>query len=73
MSYLFLIPISIGLGLTGLMAFFWAMRHGQYDDVAGAAARILIAPDTPLLPNPQETPHGQLAAHADHPDTDRRL
>jgi len=74
MSYFFLIPVSIGLGLTGLVAFFWAMRHDQYDDMAGSAARILIAPDTPITPPPtQENPHGQLAADADHPDTDRRL
>lgn len=46
MSCFFLIPVSIGLGLTGLCAFFWAMRHEQYEDLAGAAARILIAPDT---------------------------
>ena len=66
MSYYLLIPISIGLGLTGLFAFFWALRHDQYDDLVGAAARILIAPDAPIFQPTQETPHGQLAAHADH-------
>jgi cbb3-type cytochrome oxidase maturation protein len=50
MSYFFLIPISIALGLTGLGAFFWAMRHDQYDDLDGAAARILIADSGPLSP-----------------------
>lgn len=48
MSYLFLIPVSVGLGLTGLCGFFWAMRHDQYDDLDGAAARILMVPDRPL-------------------------
>lgn len=52
MSYLFLIPVSITLGLTGLGAFFWTMRHDQYDDLDGAAARILITPDHPL-PQPE--------------------
>ncbi len=52
MSYFFLIPISIILGLTGLCAFFWAMRHNQYDDLEGAAARILITLDQPLPPSP---------------------
>lgn len=39
---LFLIPIAIGLGLLGLFAFLWSVRSGQYDDLDGAAVRILI-------------------------------
>lgn len=38
----YLIPIALGLGLTGLVAFFWAMRSGQFEDLDGASARILI-------------------------------
>ncbi|MBV7259076.1 cbb3-type cytochrome oxidase assembly protein CcoS [Erythrobacter crassostreae] len=38
----FLIPIALGMGLLGLAAFFWAMRSGQYDDMDGAAVRVLI-------------------------------
>lgn len=38
----FLIPIALGMGLLGLAAFFWSMRNGQYDDLDGAANRILI-------------------------------
>lgn len=38
----FLIPIALGLGLAGLAAFFWSLRDGQYDDLDGAANRILI-------------------------------
>lgn len=38
----FLIPIALFLGLIGLGAFFWAMRHGQFEDLDGAAMRILI-------------------------------
>lgn len=37
-----LIPVALGLGLAGLAAFFWAMRDGQFDDLDGAAQRILI-------------------------------
>ena len=37
-----LIPIALFLGLCGLAAFFWAMRSGQFEDMEGAAARILI-------------------------------
>lgn len=45
----FLIPISIALGALGLAVFFWAMKSGQYDDVAGAAQRIFTdEEDRPL-------------------------
>lgn len=38
---LYLIPIALALGGTGLAAFFWAMRTGQFEDLDGAAHRIL--------------------------------
>lgn len=41
----FLIPIALFLGLAGLAAFFWAMRSGQFEDMDGSAARILIEDD----------------------------
>ena len=37
-----LIPIALLLGLSSLAAFFWAMRNGQFEDLDGAALRILI-------------------------------
>ena len=37
-----LIPVALGLGLCGLGAFMWAMRSGQFEDMDGAALRILI-------------------------------
>jgi len=37
-----LIPVSVGLGLLGLVAFLWALRHNQYDDIEGDQARILF-------------------------------
>jgi cbb3-type cytochrome oxidase maturation protein len=36
-----LIPVAMGLGLVGLGAFLWSLRSGQYDDLQGAAERIL--------------------------------
>lgn len=39
---LFLVPVAIGMGLIGLAAFFWSLRNRQFDDLDGAAARILI-------------------------------
>jgi cbb3-type cytochrome oxidase maturation protein len=38
----FLIPVALCMGLAGLWAFFWALRSGQFEDLDGAAARILI-------------------------------
>lgn len=38
----FLIPAALTLGLAGLGAFFWSIRSGQFDDLDGAALRILI-------------------------------
>jgi cbb3-type cytochrome oxidase maturation protein len=37
-----LIPVALGLGLLGLVAFLWALRSGQFDDLDGAAHRILF-------------------------------
>jgi cbb3-type cytochrome oxidase maturation protein len=37
----YLIPIALGLGAVGLLAFLWTLKSGQYDDLDGAAERIL--------------------------------
>jgi len=36
-----LIPVSLGLGLLGLVAFRWMLKKGQFDDPDGDAHRIL--------------------------------
>jgi cbb3-type cytochrome oxidase maturation protein len=44
MNYLvWLVPIALGMGLFGLLAFLWSMRSGQYEDLDGAAERVLLA------------------------------
>ncbi len=43
----FMAPLAICLGLIGLLAFVWSLRNGQYDDVKGAAHRILSDDDLP--------------------------
>jgi cbb3-type cytochrome oxidase maturation protein len=40
-ALIFLIPIALGLGALGLAAFLWSLKSGQYDDLEGAAWRIL--------------------------------
>jgi cbb3-type cytochrome oxidase maturation protein len=39
---LFLVPIALCMAGLGLAAFIWSLRSGQYDDIEGAAARILL-------------------------------
>jgi cbb3-type cytochrome oxidase maturation protein len=41
-ALLILIPIALGLGALGLLAFTWALRSGQFDDLDGAAGRVLF-------------------------------
>lgn len=48
---IFLIPIALGMGLVGLGAFLWSLRSGQYEDLDGAAQRILIDDDDTPLPD----------------------
>ncbi len=36
-----LIPAALLMGGAGLAAFFWALKSGQFDDLEGAAYRIL--------------------------------
>ena len=49
----YLIPAALFLGFLGLMAFLWALKSGQFEDLDGAAHRILFddedkpANDTP--------------------------
>lgn len=47
---LFMIPLALCLGLIGLAGFIWSLKSGQYDDLDGAAQRILI---------PEENDSGQ--------------
>ena len=42
---LYLIPIALSLGLIGLLSFLWTLNNNQYDDLDGAAHRILIDDD----------------------------
>ena len=38
---LYLVPLALFLGLIGLGAFLWSLRSGQYEDLDGAALRVL--------------------------------
>ena len=49
----YLIPAALLLGLIGLAAFFWSVKSGQYEDLDGAAERILIEDDADQVPTPE--------------------
>ncbi|MBX3576244.1 MAG: cbb3-type cytochrome oxidase assembly protein CcoS [Rhizobiaceae bacterium] len=45
-----LVPVALGMGVVGLIAFLWSMKSGQLEDLDGAAERVLLheTDDTPL-------------------------
>ena len=47
-DFLYLVPVALILGIGGLVAFMWSLRSGQYEDLDGAAERILFDEDDPL-------------------------
>jgi cbb3-type cytochrome oxidase maturation protein len=60
-SLVYLIPVALCLGAVGLAAFLWAMTSGQFDDLDGAASRILFDDPPPSAPkhpthNPRSIP-----------------
>ncbi len=40
-----LLPGMLLLGIIAVVIFFWAVRNGQYEDMDGAANRILMESD----------------------------
>jgi len=49
-----LIPIALVLVLIIGLAFFWAIRSGQYEDMEGPAHRILMDDDDPMIPGNED-------------------
>jgi len=50
----YLLPAALFLGLLGLVAFIWALRSGQFEDLDGAAHRILIPDEPSQTPGPPQ-------------------
>ena len=55
-ALLFLIPIALFLGALGLGAFLWSLISGQYEDLDGAARRILIEDEDKPIPDRKDEP-----------------
>ncbi|MCO5734814.1 cbb3-type cytochrome oxidase assembly protein CcoS [Rhizobium sp. SSA_523] len=49
---IYLIPIALFLGALGLAGFLWSLRSGQYDDLDGAAWRVLEEDEDPGAQRP---------------------
>ena len=41
----YLVPMALLLGLTGLAGFLWSLKSGQYDDLDGTAALRILSDD----------------------------
>lgn len=65
-SLIFLVPIALLLGGAALGAFLWSLRSGQYDDLDGAAVRILIDEDE------SDAGNADANAEADDPTAEER-
>jgi cbb3-type cytochrome oxidase maturation protein len=48
-DFFYLIPVALALGAVGLAAFMWSLKSGQYEDLEGAAQRILSNDDKPIV------------------------
>ena len=57
-SLVFLVPLALLLGGMALLAFLWSLRNGQYDDLDGAAQRVLLDEEEGL----DDRPSGSTAA-----------
>ena len=53
-SLAWLIPVTLLLGALGLVAFLWALRAGQFEDLEGPAYRILMDDDSKPADAPTE-------------------
>ncbi len=54
-EFFYLVPLSLVLGFIGLGLFLWSLRAGQYEDLDGAAERILYEEDAPAAGNERTT------------------
>lgn len=58
-TLVYLIPVALFLGGISLLGLLWALRSGQYDDLDGAAERILLDGTPSETPQPASAPRRQ--------------
>lgn len=57
MSLLWLLPITLALGLGGVILFTWSVQSGQYEDLDAAAYRILNDDEPSSAQQNRQEPH----------------
>ena len=67
-----LIPIALFLGAAGLAAFLWSLRSGQYEDLDGAAERILFD-DEEKIASDQRHGHRKMPARKVSDQNNRKV
>ncbi len=55
-ALIYLIPIALALAGAAVGAFFWTVTSGQYEDLEGAAERILLDDDLEESFRPSDGP-----------------
>ena len=63
-EFFYLIPVALLMGAVGLGAFLWSLRSGQYEDLDGAAERILFDEDDVLMTAERDSPKEDIVAGA---------
>lgn len=63
-----LLPGMLLLGIVGVAVFFWAVRSGQYDDMDGAAHRVLLDDDEPVDDRDSSQPNKNNKSQQSEPD-----
>jgi len=57
-ALVWLIPCALALGLSGLAAFLWALRSGQFEDLEGAGWRAIQDDQTEQIDHLSDRPAG---------------
>ena len=73
-DFFFLVPLAIGMGLVGLASFMWTLKSGQYDDLEGAAHRILFEGNEGPVLEKHPTPCSRIkteAGEAEYPNMEK--
>tara|TARA_R110002050_G_scaffold57423_5_gene129323 strand:+ start:243436 stop:243657 length:222 start_codon:yes stop_codon:yes gene_type:complete len=67
-----LLPGMLLLGIIGVALFFWAVRSGQYDDMDGAANRILMDDPQVITEQTEDETHDEaLSRQPEQPKYDK--
>ncbi|MFA7276025.1 MAG: cbb3-type cytochrome oxidase assembly protein CcoS [Pseudobdellovibrionaceae bacterium] len=62
---IYLIPLALLIGFIWFIAFVWSLKHGQFEDLDGAARRILLDDDDINDTGAKNKPHSSKAQTPD--------